>query len=63
MNKFNLSSFRSTKNWYIRLAQWPVVILFYALMIIVLPIMVAIVALTWPFYDWSSEDEKDVKDD
>jgi hypothetical protein len=47
----------STEHWYIRLLQWPVVILFYAMMLIVIPIGIAFVALTWPFYNWDNRDK------
>lgn len=54
MNIFNI--FKSTEHWYIRLIQWPIVIIFYSLLIIMVPIMIAIIAITWPFYNWDSED-------
>lgn len=58
MNKFKRLSkaFGSTEHWYIRLLQWPVILLFYSVMIILVPCMIAFVALTWPFYNWYRRD-------
>lgn len=47
----------STEHWYIRLLQWPFILLFYSVLLILVPCMIAFVALTWPFYNWDNEDK------
>ena len=53
----NFKKLGSTTHWYIRLLQWPLILLTYPFLIGATACMIMFVALTWPFYNWDNEDK------
>lgn len=51
----NFKALASTQHWYIRLIQWPVVLVAYPLLFTAVFVALMFVALTWPFHDWESK--------
>jgi len=49
------SILKSTDHWYIRLLQWPVILLAYPFLIASCVGLLMFVALTWPFYNWDGD--------